>query len=191
MKEDLNVLFESEELSQEKLNNLGDLVRAYQDAEDTVESAKKKLKDAEEALRVLSRESIPNVLGGSGFSELRLSTGEKIIVKEELKAEIPKCKMLEAYKQMIQQKKDSDPDYTEKLATLQINSLFKKQIVIEDATPFLERLLLQNDIVFEKTLDIHWATLKKYCSDIKAAGQKIPSLINVFEYKTTTIKKPS
>jgi hypothetical protein len=184
----MNEFFEEEEVQDEQLSALGKLVQEMEAIEATLKENEDLIKLQREELRRYSQDLIPTMIHSTGFSEVKLKNKKKVIVTDEMKCDIPKGRINEAYRQMIQAKLESDEDYTEALATAIIDPLFKSTLVVAEDMENAEKILLDNGIIFDKARTIHWATLAKYCKDTKSRGEKIPSLINVFEYCTTKIK---
>jgi len=145
-----------------------------------VEDQLKSLKTQEEHL---ARELIPSLLNRYGLSEIRLSSGEKVIVKDNLKASIADKNYSLAYHNMIDAEGD-DKDQAEN----KVKSLFKVQTVIEDPSPEVLNLLMENSVVYDMKHSIHPQTLKKYCKDRLENGKTIPEGISVYQYQEADIK---
>ena len=87
----------SDKIGAASLLQLANLTRALVDAGIKVDRAEQAVKDAKEQQRVLSEETIPGVLQELGVSEIKLDTGEKLSVKQDVYASIPKDGKVEAF----------------------------------------------------------------------------------------------
>jgi len=74
-----------DELSEDLLARLGDLARRQMDLEDQIEAANEELRKLGDDHRRISEEDIPAVLDETGLSEVRLSDGTKVRIKENLR----------------------------------------------------------------------------------------------------------
>lgn len=72
------------------LDEMSGLARALLDAEQAVEHADAALSAAKESARILREETIPTAMQELGLAELKLSTGQKLKIKQEVYASIPK-----------------------------------------------------------------------------------------------------
>lgn len=180
---------EGEEVKDEQVTKIGELVKDLQEKEKAVKDAEQAVKDAKKELTIISQEIIPAMLDQTGFSEIRLKSGEFVVVQEKLKVSILKNEKELAYQAMIKGKVKEEEGMSEELAKAMIDSLFKNQVIIDKPTPELEQLLLDHDYVFNKVKDIHWKTLESYCKGLKERGVEIPEHIKSFEYRETSIKK--
>jgi hypothetical protein len=134
----------------------------------------------------LARNVIPNYLNDLQLSELKLASGEKITVKNEIKASITDANK----KLLIQQMAKIEADYrgiTLDEAIDNIKSFFKEKLLTE-FNPELENEFIQKGLDFEHKIDIHYQTLNKYVRDNIEQGLPIPESINVFQYQEAKIK---
>ena len=127
-------------------------------------------------------ELIPEILNEVGLSELKLSTGEKIIVKDQLKSSIADKNYLQAYQNMIAAE-GGDADAKEK-----VDGLFKSKAIIENPDDQILNNLIEKQVPYDLKREIHWQTLQKYCKNKLDRGEKIPEGISVFTYSETVIK---
>ena len=79
------------------LDSMAALARAMVDADASVEQAEVNLKEAKERARVLREETIPSAMQELGLEELKLDTGQKLSVKQDVYASIPSDKKDEAF----------------------------------------------------------------------------------------------
>lgn len=68
----------------DSLVHLAELAGTQLELEREVEAAEAALKDLKEKLRNVSEKQIPDLLDGTGLSEVRLADGTKVIVKEDI-----------------------------------------------------------------------------------------------------------
>lgn len=72
------------------LDEMSGLARALLDADQTVNHAEAALSAAKESARILREETIPTAMQELGLAELKLTTGQKLKIKQEVYASIPK-----------------------------------------------------------------------------------------------------
>ena len=171
-----------EMISKDKLEELTDFCLLYKSLQSELQELETKLKEKQKELEDVSRISIPNILNKLMLSELKLSTGEKIIVEEKIKASIAKKNTLLAYKNMILTEGGN------KQAEEKVNSLFKTETVLENSTDETLQILINEGISYDLKRSIHHQTLSKYCRGLLESGKPIPEGIAVFQYQETKIK---
>lgn len=71
------------------LDDMSALARALIDADAAVQAAESALKTAKERSRLLREETIPSAMQELGLEELRLDTGERLRVQQDVYAAIP------------------------------------------------------------------------------------------------------
>lgn len=165
----------------DNLEALSVLVKEFRSIERDIEAAEEILKLKRKALEEVSRVKIPTILNTTGLSEIRLSTGEKIKIQDKVQASITEGNSTLAYRNMVNAQGGGDD------AEAVIDSLFKSQVIIGDASDKVLNVLLDNDIDYETKRSIHHATLSKYCKERLAMGLQIPEGISVFQYQETKI----
>ena len=177
-------LFENvkEDLNGDSLKILSDLCDRYLSLKRGIEEREEELKTWKESLEEVSRISIPAIMNSSGLSDVRLATGQKIEVRDKLKASVTESNYSLAYRNM------TNAEGGDANATKIVDSLFKSQVVIEDTSDEILELLLENEIPYETKRSIHWQTLHKYCREKLDKGEPIPEGISTFQYQETTIK---
>jgi hypothetical protein len=197
-----HLLNEKQEMSEDKLEKLSKLVMQQKQMEGpidedavnritgglgllSIQTIEEILKFQKKKLEILKRELIPSILNECGFNEIRLKTGEKVIVEDKVKASISKAKMEQVIKNMIQLEMDKGMDLP--TATDTVLSMFKDTCVVE-TTDELIRYLLAEDIIFDHKKEIHHQTLSKYCRNVLEQGLQIPEGISVFQYQETKLK---
>lgn len=79
------------------LDDMASLARALVEADEDVKKVEENLKNAKERARVLREETIPSAMQELGLEELKLATGQKLSVKQEVYASIPAEKKGQAF----------------------------------------------------------------------------------------------
>lgn len=80
-----------------ELSELKGLIDALVDADADVEKAENLLKASKEKARLLREETIPGVMMEMELDEVKLDTGEKVSIKQDVYASIPKASTGAAY----------------------------------------------------------------------------------------------
>jgi hypothetical protein len=172
-----------QEIEDSALSELSRLCEKQQGLEKAIEIMEKALADKKKELENVSRNLIPSILNTTGLSEVRLASGDKVVVQDKLNASITDKNYTLAYRNMI------NAEGGDTHAHEVIDSLFKSQIVIDGNDEEVLNLLLDNDVIYESKYSIHPQTLKKYCRDRLESGKTIPEGISVFQYQETKITK--
>lgn len=179
---------ESEEIP---VAQLGAMVVRFREAEKEVAQLEEDLKNAKERFNQVSQIDIPQLLLQNGLSEIRLSTGEKLRVSQEISASV---KDIDLFRDFVNERGDEDILKT----TL---TLGKTPHEIVDK---VRRMLMEQfELMSEITTTVHPMTLKKYIKEICGIGtedaeerlgdryvpmQELPEFIRVFSYFKTSIK---
>jgi hypothetical protein len=150
----------------------------------SIKTIEEVLKRRKEKLRKLKQELIPSILNEVGLMELRLRTGEKIIVNDKVKPNITKANMEKAKNEMIEL--EIQEGVMPELAQSSIESMFK-EIIETQSTEENMKLLIVNNVIFDIKTSIHSQTLAKYCRDRLAEGKPLPKSINCFQFQETKI----
>ena len=79
------------------LDDMSALARALLDADEAVEKAESALKTAKEHARVLREETIPAAMQELGLEELRLATGQRLRIQQDVYAAIPAAQKERAF----------------------------------------------------------------------------------------------
>lgn len=139
------------------------------------------LREKEEHIKLLSEISIPAALEELGLSQLKLSSGEIISCKMEVRASIPK---------------DNAPEALHWLESHGFSDLIKTTIKIKYdraergiATAVYDNLMSHGmNAAMEET--VHPMTLSAFVKEQLAKGQDLPfDLLGVNQYYKTSIKK--
>ena len=177
-----NLFQEEQPVSEDMLVKLSESCDRLRKLEKEVEEAEDVLKHKQRELENVSRDTIPSLLNSLGLSELRLSTGEKIEIKDKVKASIANKNYFEAYRNMVEAEGGDEE------AEKKVNGLFKSTAVLEDPSDEVLDFLLDKEIAYESKKSIHAQTLAKYCRGKLERGEFIPEGISVFSYQETKIK---
>lgn len=179
------------EITESTLENLSNLAHKQKALQEKKVLLEKELKELDFQIQTVSRKDIPEILNDLNFNTIELKTGEKIIVKDQLKASIASGNKEKAFLDMVQAEIDA-VDMSEQLATALISDLFNTSLSItvnnEEEKQEIANKLISLDIPFNYDRNIHWQTLRKWCKERRDNGEEIPESINVFEYQETILK---
>lgn len=178
-----NIFEEIEPINEDSLKIITENCRKMVFLEGEVERLEESLKTKKKLLEVISRQVIPAIFNESGISELKLSSGAVVSVKDKLKSSITATNNFVAYENMIEAEGGGED------AVNKISSLFKQKLVIEDYPEDLLQDLLDRGVPYEDKKEIHWQTLNKYCRERLESGKHIPEGISCFQYQETSIKE--
>lgn len=147
------------------LDDMASLARALLDADQEVDNAEQELKDAKEKARVLREETIPSAMQELGLEELKLSTGQKLSIKQEVYASIPAANKVQAYDWL------NDHGFGG-LIKVEVTAQFGKGEQ-EEAVRLSEQLRAMG---LQPSLDqsVHAQTLKAFLKEQLAMGTNIP-----------------
>lgn len=158
------------------------LAREQAQVEDEIRELETRLADAQRRLKAVSEVAIPALMDELGIESITLVSGERVSVKRDVSASIPKARLDEA------------------LAWLRSNgaaSLIKNKIVVtfgrgedEDASSLLVDLQTTGRDV-EQSTSVHPQTLGAYVRERIADGLVVPmDLLGVYEYARSKITLP-
>lgn len=147
------------------LDQMTALARALVDADGYVKEMESNLQDAKERARVLREETIPSAMQELGLEEIKLETGQKLSVKQDVYASIPKDYKAAAYQWL------EDHGFGGLIKTAV--SVYYGKGELEEAQVLSEKL---HDIGLspELTQEIHAQTLKAFLREQISAGATIP-----------------
>lgn len=147
------------------LEDMAQLARALVDADVEVDKADQALKDAKEAARMLREETIPSAMQEMGLEEVKLNTGQKISIKQEVYASIPAANKNQAYDWLNEHGFGG-------LIKMEVATQFAKGEQ-ENAVTLLKTL---QNMGLQPTLDqnVHAQTLKAFLKEQLARGTNIP-----------------
>lgn len=178
-------------MENQTLETLSELAYKQRALEEKKAILEKETKELEFQIQNISRKDIPGILNELNLTSIELKTGEKIIVKDQLKASIVSGNKEKAFLDMIQAEIDS-VDMSKELATMLVAEMFSTNLTInvntEEEKEEIANKLIGLGVPFNYDRNIHWQTLRKWCKERRDAGELIPESINVFEYQETVLK---
>ncbi len=174
----------SDEFTPGDLETLGAYVHALEMVNKHVAQLEEQLKTANENVRLLSREQIPDLLLSRGLSEIKTADGKKVTVKEKISCGVPK-----------------DPDKKQVVLRWVIEqggeSIIDKNLIIGEPEESIKDYLLTKGIPFRNDIGVHHARFRSFMSEklgLKKGSiadvnvEEVPKEANLFVYKETTIK---
>lgn len=147
------------------LDSMAALARALVDADAAVEQAEVNLKDAKERARVLREETIPSAMQELGLEEIKLDTGQKLSVKQDVYASIPSDKKEEAYNWL-------DANGFGGLIKVEVKTDYPKGEAQAALQLFQE--LQDRGLNAQYGQNVHAQTLKAFLREQIAAGSNVP-----------------
>ena len=147
------------------LDDMASLARALVDADSAVEDADQALKDAKERARVLREETIPSAMQELGLEELKLATGQKLSIKQEVYASIPASNKQAAFQWL------NDNGFGG-LIKIDVDASFGKGE--QDAALALYQELTSRGLTASFDQGVHAQTLKAFLKEQLSQGTNIP-----------------
>lgn len=147
------------------LDDMASLARALVDADAAVEDADQALKDAKERARVLREETIPSAMQELGLEELKLATGQKLSIKQEVYASIPAANKNAAFRWL------NDNGFGG-LIKIEVEASFGKGE--QDAAVALYQELNIRGLTASFNQGVHAQTLKAFLKEQLAQGTNVP-----------------
>lgn len=147
------------------LNEMMSLAEAMADASDEVEIALRNLDIAKEHLRLIREETIPFAMQELGLTEMKLTDGRKLSVKQDVYASIPVSSKSEAYMWL-------DTNGFGGLIKVDVKIAYGKGGIGEAKELFSE--LAERGLGVELSENIHAQTLKAFIREQLANGSDIP-----------------
>ena len=175
------------------LDKLHKMAVRYLELEKEINELTEKIKEAKSTLNTYSQELIPQFLLSNGLSEIRLETGEKITIKEDISITI---KDDNAFFKFLRERKEDDI----------IKTFFQFDRMKPDKLNALFTFLDNEEYEFEAKKDVHAQTKKKYFKGLLGMGQDkedyeeglkggeyvkkeaIDRFVKIFNYYITKIK---
>ena len=147
------------------LDQMASLARALVDADGSVEQAELNLKDAKERARVLREETIPSAMQELGLEELKLDTGEKLTVKQDVYAAIPAAQKEQAFQWL-------EDNGFGGLIKVEVTADYRKGEA--EVAMALYKELQERGLQVEFGQSVHAQTLKAFLREQLAAGANVP-----------------
>ena len=180
-----------ENITDDALGKLKTYVAFYKSYEIQIEKLEEELKQKKKLLNDYSQNLIPELLNSFGLSEIKLNTGEKVIVKEDISVTI------ENNEKFFEFLKSRDEDDIIKLAFF-----FPK--MESEKVEALYNYLVEQNYEYESEKSVHAQTRKKYFKELLGIGKPdleqglksgkyiikeiIENFVKIFTYHTTKIK---
>lgn len=170
------------EQTQIKIKEVGDLCEAAEKQQTLVNNLAQQLKDEEAKLRDLLEVKIPETLEAAGMKELKLTSGKKITIVDELAFNIPEAKRSACMDWLRKNNYDSI-----------IKNIVSAQFAKGEDKAAIEwyRKLLAAGLNATHKEDVHWQTMKAFLKEQSRNNTMSTSdkeLFGVYEYKVAKIK---
>lgn len=176
---DLSELEEATAPTDQELNKIAELARSQKAAELRVEQLTAELSQAKEGLRKISQDLLPDAMKAVGMKEFTLESGETITIKDEVYANIANKNFVEAANWLRANNHGA-------ILKNQFNMTFGAGEDHEAAQ--LVTFLDANGYDFNRRLNVHPGTLKRWVKDQLAEGKPIPEAITYYEFRESKIK---
>lgn len=147
------------------LDSMTALARALLDADASVEDAEANLKAAKERARILREETIPSAMQELGLEEIKLDTGQKLSVKQDVYAAIPTGQKEQAFTWLEQNGFGG-------LIKVEVTADYRKGEA--DAALQLFQELQERGLQVEFGQSVHAQTLKAFLREQLANGTNVP-----------------
>lgn len=183
----------ADEIDTSELTELEELVKTYKLLQREIEEREAELSRCKEAFRMVAQESIPSLLNQHGLAEIKLRSGDKVIVKEDASVSVPDDKK-PAFFEFLKSRDEED--------IIKLHIAFKKMPIEKQKELF--DFLNNYEYEYEADRGVHPMTLKSYFKKLlgvgdeeRAAGiaagrylrqQDIEGVANVFTFFNTKIK---
>lgn len=170
------------EQTQIKIKEVGELCEAAEKQQDKVNELSQQLKNEEAKLKELLEVKIPETLEAAGMKELKLTSGKKITIIDELAFNIPEAKRPACMDWLRKNNYDSIIKNT-------VSAQFAKgedKVAIE-----WYRKLLAAGLNASHKEDVHWQTMKAFLKEQSRNNTMSTAdkeLFGVYEYKIAKIK---
>ncbi len=148
---------EKEELNDASLMELKELVDKFKKANNEVTLLEEQLKEKKKEFNHLSLDLIPEFLLAAGLSEIKLQTGEKVIIKEGISVTI---KDEESFYKFLEDRNELDI----------LKTQFNFGRIEEDKLENLFAWLMSNEYTYDVKKDVHAQTKAKYFRELLGIG---------------------
>lgn len=149
---------QDEGITQDTLQELKDLVELYKAQSADVEELEEDAKEAKKRFNKTSQELIPNLLLAHGLTDIRIDTGEKITVKEDVSVTVKDDDKFFAFLK----KRDEDDIIKLQVSFARMDS---------EKISALFAFLLDNEYDYEMQRNVHGQTKKKYFKELLGLGK--------------------
>lgn len=170
-----------ESMSQERLDTLGALTKEARDLDYTIEKMTAALEDSQKKLRELLELKIPEIMQGMNMTEIKLTTGERLIMKKFYAAHISEEHQIQAFEWLRKNGHDA-------IIKNEVKGSFGKG-EDQQVTKVMEILSAQFPGIFNCKTSVHASTLKSFVKEQLESGAAIPTdLLGVHVGNKITIK---
>lgn len=181
MEQDSTELAGFQTLTDADIASVGQLARDQIRLEKELEEAEEDLKKAKEALAKVKDVELPNALKKFGLSEIKLTDGSSVTIKEEIYTGITEQNQAAAFDWLTK-------TGNEGLIKNEVKSTFGKGQ--EQAAKEYVTLLTDRGFSFTNKKSVHPMTLKSFVKHRLEAGEEVPvDIFSLHVKKVATVKK--
>lgn len=155
-----------ESISPEKLQSLSELAKEARETDVTIASLENQLSLKKERLRIIVEGLLPDIMMELGMSELKLTTGEKLIMSKYYSASIKDENQEAAFKWLRETNNDS-------IIKNEVKGSFGKGQDAE-AKQVMEALESMVPGLFSLKTNVHPMTLKSFVKERIEGGMELP-----------------
>jgi len=158
-------------ISQSELTHLSELVEKQLTYEDEIELLEEKLEAKKKQYNEVRQTEIPDFLKQFGISEIKLTNGKKVKIKEDVSVTIKNEK---AFYKFLRERHD--------------DAIIKNVLEMESPPTELMDELMERGFLFSYDEKIHGQTLKAYFRTFLEVGETPPDSVSIYTYSITKIK---
>jgi len=158
-------------ISQSELTHLSELVEKQLTYEDEIELLEEKLEAKKKQYNEVRQTEIPDFLKQFGISEIKLTNGKKLKIKEDVSVTIKNEK---AFYKFLRERHD--------------DAIIKNVLEMESPPTELMDELMERGFLFSYDEKIHGQTLKAYFRTFLEVGETPPDSVSIYTYSITKIK---
>ena len=178
--DDIEQAAHEQQATDEEISQIAELAQKQRELDREVEAKEKELKDIKERRRKVAEEDLPAALDQAGVSDVTLSDGSRIVVKEDLKVNIPKAKKEQAAEWLTQNGASA-------LVKEDVHIPFNKGQ--EEEVNELTRDLDNRGYTYNVEPAVHTGSVKKFLKEYMEEGGELPEdVMNIYPYRETEIK---
>lgn len=167
--------------TEEASKKLNDLVTTVREKEQEIAAHGKALAKAQEELRKLLRESIPEQMKAMGMTDCKTTSGLQVEIKDEVEASISEDRQAAAHKWL---EENGNAGLIKRVLLVMFN-----RDQVEEATKLLKELQGRYAAVTTKET-VHPSTLKAFVKGERKEGRDVPhELFGIYEWTTAKIRE--
>jgi len=167
-------------MQDERIKAITDKAKEMKDLDIEIEKLREALAVKEKNFNYISEVELPEMMGDIGLSQFVLTDGTKLSVSPVLKVSVPKYKMNDANKWLVENQYDG----------MVKTSLEFPRSVPDYAINQIIQFILSQGYYCETERKIHWQTLNKWAREMELEGEVIPEdIFNVFRSNKTVIER--